>query len=497
MYARGLRALEFGDEEEAQVAVQELRAYQRRNSGCLVPRLPEVEAAVRKESIGFADLKKLIQRWLKSTRSMRFLVGGLVLATLFMVAYWHEYKMAQIDKGNLLGECRQLKQNTFIYERRSKNSVIIDQVFRGDGVVLAENFSLGSWVLVSSPVRGYVEAKNLLPDCQAIPKVALRLNSKGPAVAELQTLLRNRGYTIRYGADGSGRGEFGMQTLTAVRAFQQDVGLAVDGVAGPRTMAVLRGGENARPTQATTSSGAVGRYIISTDSNKGLNVRTGPGSQYGIATSLSNGTGVNVSGIENGWAQIAPGRYVSTRFLRKEGELSVSCALIEADNVRIYENASDRNPTRFTLDRDDIIFINGDPISDRASERREWIDVTLVKDSRWSGFIDLSAVDAEVNCPDRQPLDNSLEDAQCYVVAEDIAEVRMGRNPDLAAVDKLSQGEFIWLADENETDSDERIWKKRADTDIENFSFWVEFQNSPDVSPNFFPVNYLNCLDDN
>lgn len=148
---------------------------------------------------------------------------------------------------------------------------------------------------------------------------SLRLNSRGTGVAELQTLLRNRGYNIRYGADGSGRGTFGQQTLNAVRAFQRDAGLAVDGVAGPQTMRALRGGVNVKSSQPTSSSGgSVGRYTIATNSSKGLNVRTGPGTQYSIATSLPHGTGVNVSSMKNGWAQIAPGRYVSARFLRKQ-----------------------------------------------------------------------------------------------------------------------------------------------------------------------------------
>ncbi|MEM8639479.1 MAG: peptidoglycan-binding protein [Cyanobacteria bacterium P01_G01_bin.54] len=147
---------------------------------------------------------------------------------------------------------------------------------------------------------------------------SLRLNSSGSGVAELQTLLRNRGYSIRYGANGSGRGTFGQQTLTAVRAFQRDAGLTVDGVAGPRTLAALRnGGSTKASTPAATGGSSVGRYTIATNSGKGLNVRTGPGMQYSVATSLPNGAGVNVAAMSNGWAQIAPGRYVSAQYLKK------------------------------------------------------------------------------------------------------------------------------------------------------------------------------------
>lgn len=148
---------------------------------------------------------------------------------------------------------------------------------------------------------------------------SLRNGSRGPAVAELQTLLRNRGYSIRYGADGGGRGVFGTQTLTAVRKFQANSGLAVDGIAGPRTMAALRNGSAPAPSQPVATGGSsMGTYKVATNNAKGLNVRTGPGTQYNIATSVGNGTVVNVVAMSNGWAQIAPGRYVSARFLRKQ-----------------------------------------------------------------------------------------------------------------------------------------------------------------------------------
>ncbi|MEA5421322.1 peptidoglycan-binding protein [Spirulina sp. CCNP1310] len=144
-------------------------------------------------------------------------------------------------------------------------------------------------------------------------------NSKGDQVAELQTLLRNKGYSISYGADGSGRGVYNDSTINAVRRFQQDAGISVDGIAGPQTFAALRGGTApapARAAAATAPSGSQGQYRINTQTRP-LNVRTGPGEQYSVATTLAHGTVVNVIGQTNGWAQIAPGRYVTTRFIQK------------------------------------------------------------------------------------------------------------------------------------------------------------------------------------
>ena len=67
----------------------------------------------------------------------------------------------------------------------------------------------------------------------------------GDDVAELQTLLIDRGHTIDYGATGAGKGKFGPRTQRALLDFQQASGLVVDGIAGPQTMTALRGGDPA------------------------------------------------------------------------------------------------------------------------------------------------------------------------------------------------------------------------------------------------------------
>jgi len=64
----------------------------------------------------------------------------------------------------------------------------------------------------------------------------LRKGDKGEAVKELQTLLMQRGYDLgKWGADG----DFGKQTQTAVKQFQTDWGLKVDGVVGNDTWKML------------------------------------------------------------------------------------------------------------------------------------------------------------------------------------------------------------------------------------------------------------------
>ena len=61
---------------------------------------------------------------------------------------------------------------------------------------------------------------------------ALRKGCKGKAVKECQILLEKHGYSVgSCGIDG----KFGKDTLAAVKAFQNDHGLEVDGIVGPIT----------------------------------------------------------------------------------------------------------------------------------------------------------------------------------------------------------------------------------------------------------------------
>lgn len=64
----------------------------------------------------------------------------------------------------------------------------------------------------------------------------LRKGSKGKDVKALQDQLLSLGYKLpRFGADS----DFGDETDAAVRAFQRDQGISVDGIAGPQTFSKL------------------------------------------------------------------------------------------------------------------------------------------------------------------------------------------------------------------------------------------------------------------
>ena len=73
------------------------------------------------------------------------------------------------------------------------------------------------------------------PACEFAENTTLPLErcNMGPAVAVLQSVLQAQGYDV--GIDG----EFGDQTLYALRAFQEAEGLAVDGIVGLQTWTAL------------------------------------------------------------------------------------------------------------------------------------------------------------------------------------------------------------------------------------------------------------------
>ena len=69
----------------------------------------------------------------------------------------------------------------------------------------------------------------------------LRKGDKGKDVANLQKLLMQAGYSLpKFGADG----DFGDECLSAVKAFQKNKKLIVDGIVGAKTWEALLNGKN-------------------------------------------------------------------------------------------------------------------------------------------------------------------------------------------------------------------------------------------------------------
>lgn len=83
-------------------------------------------------------------------------------------------------------------------------------------------------------------------------RMTLHKSDSGADVKELQNILMNLGYDLpKYGADG----EYGLETMSAVKAFQRDYSLEVDGICGPNTWSALEAvhaSENASSSARST-----------------------------------------------------------------------------------------------------------------------------------------------------------------------------------------------------------------------------------------------------
>ncbi|WP_156880257.1 peptidoglycan-binding domain-containing protein [Thermomonas fusca] len=102
-------------------------------------------------------------------------------------------------------------------------------------------------------LQGKVESRDQMSENQAVTGRAqqaapvsagarggvLDRNDSGRAVIELQQRLSALGYDGKDGYQLRGTGNFGVNTENAVREFQRAHGLAVDGIAGPKTLAAL------------------------------------------------------------------------------------------------------------------------------------------------------------------------------------------------------------------------------------------------------------------
>lgn len=124
---------------------------------------------------------------------------------------------------------------------------------------------------------------------------SLREGSSGTAVKELQTMLKELSYYY-----GELTGNFGPLTTRAVRKFQDDNNLTVDGIAGTKTLNLLRSKTN-RPTEPGSGSGSItSSSVAESDSyfliNKdGVRLRTTYSLSSAAKTTMDEGTPVQAT----------------------------------------------------------------------------------------------------------------------------------------------------------------------------------------------------------
>lgn len=137
-----------------------------------------------------------------------------------------------------------LNNRTDLYELKNTNAVAFyeEHVFH-DNLEDATWFHTHMNEIAESAAKGLCEyfgipyvAPAATPSNPTITTTILRKGSTGPEVKSLQKKLLQIGYYLgSYGADG----DYGDATVTAVRKFQKDNSLAVDGEAGPNTLAAI------------------------------------------------------------------------------------------------------------------------------------------------------------------------------------------------------------------------------------------------------------------
>lgn len=137
-----------------------------------------------------------------------------------------------------------LNNRTDLYELKNTNAVAFyeEHVFH-DNLEDATWFHTHMNEIAESAAKGLCEyfgipyiATAATPSNPTMTTVILRKGSTGPEVKSLQKKLLQIGYYLgSYGADG----DYGDATVTAVRKFQKDNSLAVDGEAGPNTLAAV------------------------------------------------------------------------------------------------------------------------------------------------------------------------------------------------------------------------------------------------------------------
>ena len=148
----------------------------------------------------------------------------------------------------------------------------------------------------------------------------LREGDSGTAVTELQTMLKSLDYYY-----GEITGHFGSLTRKAVRAFQDDNDLTVDGIAGPATINKLRtltGGSVTDGTSSGTTVKTENSYGRITKNN--VNLRSSYSTSSSAKASLAQGTLVRisktytVSGVKWYFITVQIGRYTHQGYVRSD-----------------------------------------------------------------------------------------------------------------------------------------------------------------------------------
>jgi len=176
---------------------------------------------------------------------------------------WEKYCTAKGElKNGKRTDGKPLKPGTavFTYNKNKQNRGHVG-LYIGDGWVIEASGTINGVIKSKITISKWVEWGELkrVDYGKAVPDVitdpdenmtlgTIRKGDKGPVVKYAQRLLLEKGYSLpRFGADG----DYGAETVAAVKAFQKKNGLQQDGIIGPRTWEKLKGNSAAAPAVKT------------------------------------------------------------------------------------------------------------------------------------------------------------------------------------------------------------------------------------------------------
>ena len=270
-----------------------------------------MKAACANDNIGYdqwerekllAEVKKVGNDFSKITTPTETDCSALV-ATVIVATGTPEEKMRNKNRDNKLAYTGDLKslcaasgEFTILTEKKYLTSG--DYLLEGDIILNEKNHVV---IAIENGSKAEVPASAPAPTPDPIPYP--HFGSQGEEVKRIQHGLNQVGYKL------TEDGDWGKNTQAAVLDFQDKSGMNSDGLWGPKSEAAL--------AAAIAAQSKNGSYKVQVTARNGLNVRKGPGSNYGVVKVLSYGTNATVLEEVSGWGKIGIEQYISLKYTKR------------------------------------------------------------------------------------------------------------------------------------------------------------------------------------
>ena len=266
-----------------------------------------MKAACANDNIGYdqwerenllTEVKKVGNDFSKITTPTETDCSALV-ATVIIATGTPEEKMRNKGRENKLAYTGDLKS---LCAASGEFTILTDKKYLTSGDYLLEgDIILNEKNHVVIAIENGSKAETPAPTPDPIPYP--HFGSQGEEVKKIQSGLNQIGYNLKVD------GDWGKNTQTAVLDFQKKAGMNPDGLWGPKSEAALAAAIAAQ----SKNSG----YKVQVTARSGLNVRKGPGSNYGIVKVLSYGTNATVLEEVSGWGKIGTEQYISLKYTKR------------------------------------------------------------------------------------------------------------------------------------------------------------------------------------